>query len=69
MARYLNMFTIIGVIMILIGFAGLATGSRFLAEPGQPPTTTSSLLYLAGGAVMLVNGCLSMKYALPKQQK
>ena len=69
MARYLSMFNVIGVIMLLIGLAGLATGSRFLAEPGQPPTAFSALLYLAGGAVMLVNGYLSMKYAPPREQK
>ena len=65
MNRYLNMFNIIGVVLVGIGIAGLMTGSRFLAEPGQAPTNAAALYYMAGGAVMLINGYLSMRHTPP----
>ena len=36
MWRYLNMFVLIGVALLIISAIGFATGNRFLAEPGQP---------------------------------
>ena len=35
MLRYLNMFVIIGLILIGVSLAGFATSDRFLMEPGQ----------------------------------
>jgi len=63
MWRYLNMFVLIGVTLIIISVAGFATGNRFLTEPGQPLNPQGSLIYLSAGVIMLVNGIVSIKQA------
>ena len=58
MLRYLNMFVLIGIALILISFIGFATGNKFLTEPGQTPNPNVSLVYLGAGVLMLFNGYL-----------
>ena len=62
MLRYLNIFVVIGVALIAISVVSFATGGRFLESPGRPVDTWSSLVYLFGGALMLLNGYLSMAH-------
>jgi hypothetical protein len=62
-ARYLNGFIVIGLVLVVIGIAGLATENRLLTEPGQPVNPYSWLLYLGAAAIMLVNGMVSIKHA------
>lgn len=65
MLRYLNMFVLIGLALIGISIVGFVTQGRFLAEPGQPLNPFASLIYLGAGALMLLNGYVSIKQAPP----
>ena len=65
MLRYLNMFIIIGLILILVSLAGFATHDHFLMEPGQSPQDHLSLVYLGAGILMLINGVVSIRIAPP----
>ena len=65
MMRYLNMFVLVGIALILVSLAGFATGGRFLTEPGTPANTTASLVYLGAGILMLINGAVSIRFAPP----
>ncbi len=65
MLRYLNMFILIGIVLIGISLAGFATGSRFLMEPGQPLNSDASAIYLGAGLLMLINGVVSALQAPP----
>ncbi len=71
MLRYLNMFVLIGIILVIASIAGFATGNRFLTEPGQPTSPQASLVYLGAGVIMLVNGVISTRQAaaMRKQQR
>lgn len=60
MLRYLNMFVLIGIALILISIGGFATENRLLTEPGQTPNPGASLIYLGAGILMLFNGLLSI---------
>jgi hypothetical protein len=66
MLRYLNMFVLIGIALILISCVGFATGNKFLTEPGQTPNPNASLVYLGAGVLMLFNGYLSIIQAPPQ---
>ena len=64
MLRYLNMFILIGIALVGISLAGFATHNRFLTEPGQRPSPYAAWIYLGAGALMLVNGVVSIKQSL-----
>ena len=70
MLRYLNMFVLIGIILVVASIIGFATGNRFLTEPGQPTSPQASLVYLGAGLLMLINGVVSTRQAaaMRKQQ-
>ena len=61
MWRYLNMFVIIGVVLIGISIIGFLTSHQFVTEPGNQPSPLSSFIYLGAGFLMLFNGFLSIK--------
>jgi hypothetical protein len=63
MLRYLNMFVLIGIVLVILSLAGFATGNRFVTEPGQAATPQLSLIYLGAGVLMLINGYISIKQA------
>jgi len=63
MWRYLNMFVLIGIVLVVVSLVGFATGNRFLTEPGQPVNPQGSLVYLGAGAIMLINGVVSIRQA------
>ena len=65
MLRYLNMFVIIGLILMAVSLAGFATHDRFLMEPGQALNGNLSLIYLGASALMLINGLVSIRLAPP----
>jgi hypothetical protein len=65
MLRYLNMFVLIGIALILISIVGFATANKFLTEPGQTPNPNASLVYLGAGVLMLFNGVLSIMQTPP----
>ena len=63
MLRYLNMFVVIGLILIGVSLVGFATHDRFIMEPGQAPGGNLSLIYLGAGVLMLINGLVSIRIA------
>jgi len=63
MTRYLNMFVVIGIVLVAVSLAGFATGGKFLIEPGQAMDPTASLWYLGAGILMIFNGVLSVRTA------
>ena len=69
MLRYLNMFVLIGIALILVSLIGFLTGGRFLTEPGTTPNPISSFIYLGSGVLMLVNGAVSVAFAPPPAPK
>ena len=69
MLRYLNMFVLIGIALVVISLAGFATQGKFLHEPGQDTSPYASFIYLGAGALMLFNGLLSIKTAPPQTAK
>ena len=58
-SRWLSTFTVIGVVLIVMGIVGLALGPRFIYDPGQPVTGKEPWCYLAIGALMVLNGMLT----------
>ncbi len=65
MLRYLNMFVLVGIALILVSLIGFATGGKFLSEPGSPTNAAASLIYLGSGVLMLINGVVSIRAAPP----
>ena len=65
MLRYLNMFIVIGLILIGVSFAGFLTQDHFLMEPGQAKNGHLALIYLGAGFLMLLNGIVSIRLAPP----
>jgi hypothetical protein len=65
MLRYLNMFVVIGIALIIVSLIGFATAGKFLIEPGQNMDSTASLIYLGTGVMMIINGVLSVRTAPP----
>jgi heme/copper-type cytochrome/quinol oxidase subunit 2 len=61
--RYFNMFILSGVGLVLASVAGFATQNKFLTEPGQKTNPQASLIYLAAGVLMLINGWVSIRMA------
>lgn len=66
MLRYLNMFVLIGIALIIISLLGFATGNKLLTEPGQTPDPSAWLIYLGAGVLMLFNGALSILQSPPQ---
>jgi hypothetical protein len=66
MLRYLNMFVLIGIALIIISLLGFATGNKLLTEPGQTPDPNAWLIYLGAGVLMLFNGALSILQSPPQ---
>lgn len=58
-SRWLSTFTVIGVVLIVLGVVGLVLGPRFIYDPGQPVTGKEPWCYLAIGALMVLNGMLA----------
>ncbi len=58
-SRWLSTFSLIGLVLIGLGAAGLVIrllGHSFMFDPGQPSDGREPWYYLAVGALMLVNG-------------
>ncbi len=60
MQRYLNMFMIIGIGLLLLGLLGAATGGRLIAETGTKPNAQIPLVYLGTGVLMIINSYISV---------
>jgi len=63
-----NSFTIIGILLILVGLFGLAKGPTFQFDPGLPSAPYTWLYYVIVGGLMIVNGLIvphTQKIAAP----
>lgn len=59
MQRFLNMFNVIGALLLVIGLLGFASGGRWVAETGTHPTSETGWIYFGAGLLMLANGFMS----------
>ena len=57
--RWWNSFNLLGILLIGVSLIGLASGGRFVFDPGRPQKGYEWALYLVAGVLMLVNGFLS----------
>jgi hypothetical protein len=65
-SRWLSTFTLIGLLLLVLGLVGLImqhTGSGFVFDPGQPPPNDGQdrtpWYYLTIGALMVLNGLVT----------
>lgn len=58
-SRWLSTFSLLGMLLILLGIVGKIIGPRFIYDPGQMPDGNEAWYYLAVGALMLLNGLVS----------
>ena len=57
--RWLSTFTVIGILLIVLGVVGLLLGQRFVYDPGQITNGKEPWCYLAVGALMVLNGLMT----------
>ncbi len=58
-ARWLSTFTVIGILLIVLGIIGLILGHRFVFDPGQPYNSRTPWYYISVGVLMALNGLLT----------
>lgn len=58
-SRWLSTFSLLGILLIVLGIVGLIIGPRFIYDPGQVPDGHEAWYYLIVGALMLINGLVS----------
>jgi len=57
-SRWLSTFSILGILLIILGIVGKVIGPRFVYDPGQVADGNEAWYYLAVGALMLLNGLI-----------
>ena len=57
--RWLSTFTLLGILLVILGKVGKVLGPRFIYDPGQLPDGNEAWAYIAVGVLMLLNGILS----------
>jgi hypothetical protein len=57
--RWLSTFTLLGILLVILGIVGKVLGPRFIYDPGQVPDGNEAWAYIAVGILMLLNGFLS----------
>ncbi len=57
--RWLSTFTLLGILLVILGIVGKVFGPRFIYDPGQVPDGNEAWAYIAVGILMLLNGFLS----------
>ncbi len=60
MKRFLNMFNVIGTLLLVIAALGFVSGGKWIAETGTKPSRETSLVYLGAALLMLANGFVSL---------
>ena len=58
-SRWLSTFSLLGILLIVLGLIGLIIGPRFVFDPGQVADGHEAWYYLIVGALMLINGLVS----------
>jgi hypothetical protein len=53
-----NSFTVIGLILVVIGAYGLLRGAGFEFDSGLPAEPREGFYYILVGVLMIVNGCI-----------
>lgn len=57
-SRWLSTFSLLGILLIVLGIVGKVIGPRFVYDPGQVADGNEAWYYLAVGALMLLNGLI-----------
>ena len=57
----LSSFTVIGIVLLLIGIYGRIRGAAFSFDPGTPAEPGEAYYYMLVGVLMIVNGFFAMK--------
>ncbi len=57
--RWFSTFTVLGILLVILGLVGKILGPKFIYDPGQIPDGNEAWVYMAVGALMLLNGFLS----------
>lgn len=57
--RWLSTFTLLGILLVMLGIVGKIFGPRFIYDPGQIPDGNEAWAYIAVGMLMLLNGYFS----------
>ncbi len=57
--RWLSTFTLLGILLVILGIVGKVLGPKFIYDPGQIPDGNEAWAYIAVGVLMLLNGFLS----------
>jgi hypothetical protein len=53
-SRWLSTFTLLGVLLIVLGIIGKVIGHRFIFDPGQIPDGNEAWYYIAVGVLMML---------------
>ncbi len=65
----LSSFTVIGAILIFIGFYGMAHGPNFQYDLGVRADSLEGVYYLVVGALMILNGYFSLPLTAEEQKE
>lgn len=57
----LSSFTVIGILLLVIGIYGKIRGVAFSFDPGTPTEPGEAYYYMLVGVLMIVNGFFAMK--------
>lgn len=55
-SRWISTFTVIGVLLLVLGIVGWHMGSKFVFDPGQTPDPREPYYYMLLGVLMILNG-------------
>ena len=58
-SRWLSTFSLLGILLIILGVVGKIIGPLFVFDPGQIPDGHEAWYYLIVGVLMLLNGLIS----------
>lgn len=68
-SRWLSTFTLLGILLIVLGIVGKVIGPRFVFDPGQMPDGNEAWYYIAVGALMVINGLVTPALTAEEQRE
>jgi len=60
--KFINSFTVLAVLLFVIGAVGLVYGADAIRDPGQPQDSLLPWLYFGAAVLMIVNAVLSVRH-------
>jgi integral membrane sensor domain MASE1 len=67
--KFINSFTVLAVLLFIIGAVGLVRGAEAIRDPGQPSDSWLPWLYFAAAILMVVNAILSVRHYEQKMKE